>query len=69
MLQIKDFVKCGSPYTPYELHVSREGMEELIKRDIAMDKILELRDTDKELDLDTIIEALFNATGDLKNAS
>ena len=67
MLQLKDFVKCGSPYKPYELHVSHEQMEELIKRDVAMDKILELRDTEDNIDPEQILILFTDATGDLKN--
>lgn len=66
MLQIKDFVKCGSPYTPFELHVNEEQMTELIKRDIAMDKILELRDTDKPLSFEEVVRELINITLELK---
>lgn len=67
MLQVKDFVKCGSPYKPYELHVSNEDMLELIKRDVAMDKILNLRDDDSiTLDHEGILEALIEITENLK---
>jgi hypothetical protein len=66
MLQLKDFVKCGSPEKPYELHVSHEQMEELIKRDIAMERILELRDGNGEYTQNEVFDELINATEKLK---
>lgn len=63
---IKNISKCDSPLGEYEIHLTKEELETLLKRDSAMDKILELRDHDSSLEPVEVIEKLTEITEELK---
>lgn len=67
MIDKTKILKCGSPLGEYELHLTKEGLNDLLKRDEAMDKILKLRDYDGSLDMEAVMSEIVEITKELKN--